>query len=279
MPVFLETFWVITDMGEITRRVVDFTHTEEIEGNRQNGADYSESRTDSSPSFSLIYSASCPVRSRAAWPLEDVPSGGFQSPGNQAVFRFGQGKAPFIRRRPRGRSRRGRGLRSGTDRQEFIRDQGAVLEDHGPFDGVLELPDVARPVVASSRSAPSESPGSVLVELRGEKWRGSASAERRMSSFRSRAGAAGTRTDVEPVEEVLAELSSRTGARGPGWSPRRRGRRPRRPRPADARRTSGCSRNAQQLGLEAGGMSPISSRRSVPPCASSKSPCFRPWRR
>ena len=81
------------------------------------------------------------------------------------------------------------------------------------------------------------------------------------------------REDVQAVVEVAAERARRDHRpRGRGWSRRRCARRPACVR-VPPRRSNSCSwRTRSSFGCSSSGMSPISSRKSVPPSASSKRP-------
>ena len=151
--------------------------------------------------------------------------------------------------------------------------------DEQRLDHVAQFPDVARPVIRAervhrARREPADRPAAAP----GCSGAGNGRSGAGCRPARSRSGGSSTRHDVEAVVEILAEAARR---------------RPRRSRSRlvaaidahvdlDARscRRRAADRlaleHAQQLGLQSPGMSPISSRNSVPPCASSNMPALLP---
>ena len=181
--------------------------------------------------------------------------------------------APDARRVATARRRRRAGARH-ADGQLALGDEVAVDENAGALDHVAQLADVAFPRAppASSRSAPGVRPEHRLLQAlarlaheRGGQIRNVLApiAQRRQLHL----------DDVEAVVEVAAEAAGgRLRRADRGWSRRSRARRPaarratRRaaPRRARARAAASPARD--------GGSSPISSRKSVPPSASSNRP-------
>ena len=172
--------------------------------------------------------------------------------------------------RPGGGRRRGRS----EGRQVGELDRAPRPERAGPLQEVLQLADVARQVVgrraatASGAMPVSGRPRRRPISRRKCVRRGGdvlvALAQRRHAHA----------DDVEAVVEVLAE-DSRSGRppRGRGSSRRRCGRRP--TAASSPSRRGGPRRSwrtRSSLACSASGSSPISSRKSVPPCAGSNRP-------
>ena len=144
--------------------------------------------------------------------------------------------------------------------------------DHGALDHVLQLAHVARPLVAdqpvhASRGRRRARPADSAYFAR------KCSTRSGMSPRRSRSGGRLSGHHVEPVEEILAEppvlhqrLEVAVGRREHAdVHANRLAGRPR------ARWSRSCS-TRRSLAWSSSGMSPISSRKSVPPCASSSLP-------
>ena len=94
-----------------------------------------------------------------------------------------------------------------------------------------------------------------------------------MSLLRSRSGGQADLERVEPEEQVLAEqLVARSSRAGRGWSRRGRGHRRGTARSRPTRRISPDSRKRSSLTCTLLSSSPTSSRKSVPPLATSNSP-------
>ena len=150
---------------------------------------------------------------------------------------------------------------------------GDCFERDRALDDVLELADVARPAVclAAARS-PRRDAVAPACRIRSRVLRRKCSASSGMSSRRSRSGGSRDRNHVEAVEEVLAEPSLGHHLLRGRWLV------------AAITRTSTCTsraadaleravlQDAQQLHLHRRVISPISSRKMVPPSASSNSP-------
>ena len=156
--------------------------------------------------------------------------------------------------------------------------RGAPCEADDVPGAVGELADVARPVVrqrarrAGGESRAARPPRSARSARR--KW----SSQRRDVLAAARAAAAASRRDdVEAVVEVLAEAARRRPrARGRGWWRRRRARRRgMRSRSPTRRERRGPGATRRSLACSRAGSSPISSRKSVPPSASSNEPASR----
>ena len=142
-------------------------------------------------------------------------------------------------------------------------------EQHRALDEVPQLAHVPgqAPLRRPSRGTPAADPSCPPSE----RWKCAASSG--MSSRRDAQRRQRDLDDREPVVEVFAERALVHVARERrGWSRRRCARRPGALAfAADAAHRARLER-AQQLGLQPSGSSPISSRNSVPPSASSKTP-------
>ena len=98
-----------------------------------------------------------------------------------------------------------------------------------------------------------------------------------MSSRRSRSGGMWIGKTRQPVVEVLAEAARLDLVlEVAGWSPRRRARRPDSARLSPTGRISPSCSTRSSFACSAGVVSAISSRKSVPPSATSKSPLRSP---
>ena len=150
-------------------------------------------------------------------------------------------------------------------------------EHRGLLDDVAQLAHVARPRVARERASASGAIGSFgpvepLARAASRKWFASAGT----SSRRSRSGGQLDLDDLQPVVEILAEAAGAAPrARGRGASRRRRARPPRRAGCRRRVRASAPASTRSTLACVAGGMSPISSRKIVPPWAASNLPTRR----
>ena len=217
----------------------------------------------------------CPYFSQ---PAVEGAAGQAQRPGRLADVARRSGPWPCGRGGPRplrGSSPRGaaRRLRRRSPRSA-ARMRVAGRHQHGALDGVVELAHVARPGMGEQR----------LQRLRLEAGAGSCG-----SAARAPRGSAGRAAECPRAARAAAGRGSRPcsgGRAGPGGSGRRRPRRARSALVAEIRRTSDAARprgadalelaglqHAQELApAGVGGTLPISSRKSVPPSASSKRP-------
>ena len=158
-------------------------------------------------------------------------------------------------------------------------DGRAVGEHHQPLDEVLQLrgrcPAMARAWRRSTASASMEQrPACRWPPPNAEQE--CAARARATSSGRAAQRRHHDGHDVEAVVEVLAERRrARPSRRGPGASRRRSARRPSRSACRRAARTSRSCRRRSSFTCIGRGMSPISSRKSVPPSASSMRPGLR----
>ena len=152
---------------------------------------------------------------------------------------------------------------------------GAVRpgQDDRPLDRVLQLPDVARPVAGRRAgatrprrdAAPSAKPArGRLDEVLGQQRDVLAALAQRRDLDREH---------VEPVEQVRRGSGPpRPPPRGRGSWRRRSARRPCAAASPPTRSNSFSWSTRRSLACIASGISPISSRNSVPPCAASKRP-------
>ncbi len=170
---------------------------------------------------------------------------------------------------PRARRRRRKAKSSAVRTPLLQRDERAL-------DRVLELAHVAGPVVVhQQRAAPRPRSRPPRARARAPGGRGTPGRAAGMSSRRSRSGGMRDVDHVQPVVEVVAEAAlAHLGLRGRGASPRSRARRPgSRSLPPTRKKRRSCSTRSRST-CSLGEMSPISSRNSVPPSASSNLPFF-----
>ena len=159
-------------------------------------------------------------------------------------------------------------------------DLGPVAEDDQPLDQVAQLAHVARPVVAPaalSSASRRELHGPAPVALAASSARKCVAQHGQVLASCSRSGGSVHRHHVEPVVEVLAEAARlRPRPRGPCWWRRRPARRTLSVCGApDRARTRPPAARAAAWPAWPRAMSPTSSRKSVPPSASSNLPAAR----
>jgi len=180
----------------------------------------------------------------------------------------------------RGRRARRVGARLGgdgeADRDMPGGDEVGVLEDHRPLDRVLQFPHVARPGVLQEHPLGGRLQSfdglAELPVVEGDEVPGQRQDIARPLGQRREADGA----DIEPVEQVLAELV--LAAERLQVLVRRRDDADVDndvPQASDPLESAGLE-EPEELGLKAGSRLPISSRKSVPSSASSTSPLF--WR-
>ena len=122
---------------------------------------------------------------------------------------------------PSGADRPGRGLAPELRRQVLDQQFRAVAEDDGPLDVILQLADVARPVVlAEEPHRLGVDPADLAAVLLGVSFEEELDQDRDVLATLAERGQV-DRHDVEPVIEVLAEPARRRSRRGGrGWSRR-----------------------------------------------------------
>ena len=220
--------------------------------------------------------------SRAASAL--LPSAAARRPHQRLRARGGRARPARPARPSRSPSteavvrRAGAGRRSAacrtSARQVVDRHHRPVGDDHGPLDDVFQLADVARPVVrlaapAAPRRRSARPPCRPAAPYSFRKCCGQLGDVLRPLAQRRH----GDRDDVEPIEQVLAEPALAGSAASRSWCV------------AATMRTSTCIGSLEptrskviscstrsSLVCTSRLMSPISSRNSVPPSASSKRP-------
>ena len=157
------------------------------------------------------------------------------------------------------------------------RERAVARQDDRALHHVLELAHVAGPVVAA-RSDAHHLGGNRVDRL------AAARARRRSTRCRTSSGMSlaplaqrrhRDRKHVEAVVEIAAEPALRAPPRrGRGWSRRSPARRRRPSRGLPSRSTCPSCRTRSSFGCSSSGSSPISSRKIVPRCASSKRPIW-----
>ena len=190
-----------------------------------------------------------------------------------ARSRYARSKPSTARASPRRRARRGGAACGAPARRRAAGPRRSISSPDAStaalLDHVAQLAHVARPGVARERGQRlGRRAASSRARAARPAARESARASAGMSSGRSRSGGSSISTTLQAVVEVLAEAPARDlvlRGRGAWRRPRAR-----RPRSASRRRRARSSRSCSTrstLACVSGGMSPISSRKIVPPSA------------